>query len=674
MTDTEMHEKIKTLTKTRGFVRTKITTLVKKVDREIDSWNDIELNMHLLKAKQFITEIQEMDQLLTNLYINVGATEQQLADEMDGSERYMDTLLMIVSKLETKPPEVQSNTPGFSNQMIDVGTNSHMKLPTIDLPKYSHESGENLGKFIKIFDGIMDKAPHLSDHQKFLLLQKQLGGPPRILLDTLDYDDHKYGVAKEALLAAFDSTDKSKEEILKTLSSMTMGDGQEPYKYIGLVRTVMSGMKSLKVGIDDVLRYFIWNGFNSDFRGHLTDITNKFKPNITEITNNMFEAADRYLSASSNTKTSAVVNKVKKNNENSVNAININSQKKSFCNLCKADNKQYEHPMSKCTVYVTSKQKIDKIRKLKGCIKCSFSNHETSACRFIFKSKCRHCNGDHYSFLCLTPRSDNRTEANAIEIENTSDNDLQVHSTCTATFQTYSSGQLILPTFTAHCKINDENYIPLRVFKDGGSQASFLSTDIADMYKLPVVANNVPLNIRGFNSTKRINTKVVKLEIKFENNIFSKDIICVKNIRTKFNVEGMSDIISAFREKGHSIADTEYNNNTNGIVDNIDLILGADADFMLPMKYQTFGASPNNSASFIETPIGVVFSGCIKKMHENIRFIPNKVQEIQSNFIEATYPYIYSPIDRTPSVLKEELVCDSMSSTPEAVTSYPSYQ
>ena len=200
---------------------------------------------------------------------------------------------------------------------------------------------------------------------------------------------------------------------------------------------------------------------------------------------------------------------------------------------------------------------------------------------------------------------------------------------------------MILPTFTAHI-VNDANEVPIRVFKDGGCQTTFICDALAAALDLPIVKENVPLVIHGFNSSRKINTKIVRLKLKLGTQIFSHDVICVTNIRTTFRVEGIGKIISDFEQKGFQMADAAYTDSTSGYVDNIDLVLGTDSDHMLPMAYRTFGdiSNPDGMACFIETPIGVVLSGNMQKMIRNLPFLSKNDSETNANFASNKYPHI----------------------------------
>ena len=228
--------------------------------------------------------------------------------------------------------------------------------------------------------------------------------------------------------------------------------------------------------------------------------------------------------------------------------------------------------------------------------------------------------------------------------------DAAVVSSCIATYNTAVKDSQILPTFTAQVKLDNKNVVPLRAFKDGGSQASFICRSVADYHRFPIVRDHVQITVRGFNTNKRIKTRIVKIPLKFGDKTFVHDFICVDNIRTQFNVDGMGKLVSGFSAKGYDIADRDYNCGTSGALDNIDMVLGTDTDHMLGMQYHTFGDPHDidNNSSYIDSSIGVIFSGNIEKMLANLCFLPSNSIEVCCNSITTNYPFILNEIESSP--------------------------
>ena len=100
--------------------------------------------------------------------------------------------------------------------------------------------------------------------------------------------------------------------------------------------------------------------------------------------------------------------------------------------------------------------------------------------------------------------------------------------------------------------------------------------------------------------------------------------IVFDRIRTKFNSKNIIEVVNGFTDKGYRIADQWLVNFPSDTVDKIGVLLGTSDDEILPMCTKIFGDGSKQS-TFIETEIGVVFSGNIDRMIENLPFLPENV-------------------------------------------------
>ena len=639
---TSEQKELSTWTTKRGFVRQRITKLNEKINAQYQQWSKQERATNLFKCKELREEIISLDDKILTKCIEAEMSAHELSNHSDSDESYRDALVGMITLLESPmgAPD-NDNTDEQTAPSTGQNSSSRLKLPQVQLPEYGNKKGENLGKFLRGFEAIISKH-RLSSYEKFVHLQKQLSGGPKVLIDSLEIDQHSYENAKDLLTQAFDSTDRSKHDIISSLANLKLGANEQPYNYIGQIRTIIAAVKSLDITVEQIIQYFVWNGLNREFQSHLTSITNKCKPTLDEINASIFEATERYmkqLSYKNNDKTKT--NYSDKNNDSTVMAINVKSEKSNvFCILCSSEKKPKDHYLRNCTVYISAKNKFDQLRKIKACTKCAF-NHETSDCKFVFKSNCRNCSGAHMSYLCCKPPRQGSFNATASARPNAREHNETTNSVSyIEASQLSMATSMILPTFTAGI-IVDGDVAPVRVFKDGGCQSTFICSAMAEALDLPIIQENVPLVVHGFNASKRIVTKVVSLQLKIGQEIFAHEAICVKGIRTSFNVDGIGKIVSAFEDNGFRLADTSFSTSTSGLVDNIDLVLGTDSDHMLPMTYKTFGDQfkPNELASFIETPIGVVLSGSMDKMFNNLKFLTDK-KHLTVNNVSIKYPEI----------------------------------
>ena len=508
--------RLENLVRARGHIRTKVTKHCNLVSDELSDLTEHKRRTYLDKLESLKRELSDADKIIFQLQAESVATPEDFLRFSDERELYQDKIADALGSLSSH--DTRNSTMNFSNNLFSNDSptleSNKLKLPQVPLPEFSNHKSQNFGKFIQEFEAIVNRHS-LSDYVKFVYLCKQLSGAPKILVESLDVDQQKYNVAKELLVKAFDSTLSSKRNLISKLANINLPANADPYSFIGEMRTILSGIRSQNITVDDICQYFIWHGLNDAFQSHLVSITNKSKPNLDEINENIFEATERYLKQLETRKEpkpksltpNTLLTKTDDFIESQTNAINVqtNKPKVILCVLCSSDDKKSDHFLKDCNVYVSPKQKFDKLRIIKGCTKCSFKNHQSKDCRFVFKSCCRFCKGEHMSYLCLNPINLQVSQASSTE-------PADAHATLgsvilSESMQSSINDPILLPTFTAYLKTKDCK-IPVRVFKDSGSQRTFICKSIADRLNATVIHDNVNLTIRGFNSNNNFKLNV----------------------------------------------------------------------------------------------------------------------------------------------------------------------
>ena len=625
--------KLSNLVKNRGFVRARITKLCNKIRDECESFASDEVPIYLGKCTALQGEVTSLDKTIYLLQCETDLTEEQHDVLVNEGERYMEMLSVSITTLNNL------NVVNLNENFDSIASSDNfrtanfvpnkLKMPQIPLPQFSNKKGENLLNFFRAFEAIVNKQ-QLTSYEKFIYLKKQVENSPRILLESLDISNHNYDKAKELLMQAFDNTDQSKQEIIEKLSSLKLSPGTDPYIYVGEVRSIISSFESLKINTNDVLAYFVWTGFNNKFQNILTNITNKSRPSLEDINMHIFDATTRYLKDESENKfRNKTYSERSPKFETNSHAMNVgSSNSKKFCGLCSNDKKSNDHFMIDCKAYPTNSDKFTKLRNMKGCTQCGFVNHDTKSCKFQFKSNCRYCDMPHKSYLCLKYKSKYASGANATAIGNDSSSVTEIETqnqySYVEAYPLHFKNDMILPTLTGY--ITGENYeAKIRIFKDGGCQQTFIDSSVAKSLNLPVITDNIVLTIHGFNTSRKVSTKLVKLNLKLGDQIFPHEAICIDDIRTQFSVEGVGKLVKKFHEKGYTMADTKFTPDTDGVVNDIDCTLGTDADHLLAMCYKTFGetSEPHTLSSYIETPQGVVLSGSLSRMIKNAEYLPS---------------------------------------------------
>ena len=619
------------IVQSRGYLRSRVTKLWSKVSSTIDVMSETEKLQCLEKLNSLKSELSDMDKSLFPFYVKSGLSTDEMDKLMTEQESYEDKIMDSLGLLKSNN-SVFPNVPNAPQNNLQIGR--RLELPKVPLPSFSNLKSESYRKFIRSFEAIISKHS-LTSHEKFIYLKDQLSKGPRTLIDSLDVGQQEYETAKDLLSKAFDNEITAKFDLIKTITDLKLSNGDDPYQFVGDMRTVISGAESANLGREDFLTYFIWQGLNEKFRNIMVSITNKSKPTLQEITDNIFEGINRY-SRLTNFERDKSKNFNKNPKENTQNmAIGVKS--KTYCGLCKFEGKKCDHDLRLCPIFSTPEQKVNKLKSMKACIKCSFLNHLTSECRFKFSSKCRFCDGQHMSFLCLKSgvTVKNKTTNNVTTLEVDTINSLSLIYKKSATDNISTKGieihfasdlkeNILLETFTTGVA-GEKSSKNIRIFKDSGSQRNFVTKDLAKSLGCKVTQPNVNLNINGFVAKKSLKSNIVNVQININDITHVIPAICVDKINTSFNVNEISEVIEKFTEKGYKLADNLLTPSSNH-VGNIELVLGAESRHILPCQDKLFGPRTGPSV-FIETPIGVILTGGLDKIKRNLSELPINYDE-----------------------------------------------
>lgn len=513
------------------------------------------------KLNRLQEELDKLDNIIRELKWEDNSSVEATAlaendKEIDESTKYEDQItecLTIISKLNSNPV---TNT-----------VTSMLKSPTAPLPLFKSKEGEDLTEFFKQFEDTISHFGY-TEFDKFLLLKQQISGKASLLLSSLDSSQHKYSVAKTLLQDALASPATRKFNVIRQMTNMKLEYNSEPFEYIGQLNSIHNSIKDLRITSEDILQYFAWTGLNERFKSHLINITNETKPTLEQIKEKFFDANERYTNSNKHYKSNV---KAKENlpKEHTSFAASIQPKKKSsvnifkYCTLC---SEKGSHPVYKCPKYQTPANKIERIKILKGCIKCARIDHSADECKFHFNKRC-YCGGWHFSFLCFEglpdknkPPSNPKSEPGNLEETTSSISTTDI--LCQA-YEASDSSLAVLPTFSG--RIQGGKII--RCMRDGGSQSNFIKEERAIRENLPIVKAGTAHRINGFNSSKIYHTNVYSVNLTVGGEDFVVEAIGRPEITINLNLPGLSEVVAGFQGKGYTLADESLTVNQDCITD-----------------------------------------------------------------------------------------------------------
>ena len=608
----------------RKCMRADITRMYNKLQQDPVDLSLLECQSQLTRLEKLQEDIKSIDdECLEEASTASNATDKSISDEYNGITDYQVRLYTCLNLLEAlvNPPVQQTVENDLPENLVvpERLSSNRLKLPQIPLPTYAHKDGENLAKFFQNFEHIMGKY-NLTDYEKFVFLQGQLSGEPLNLVKSLDISSQSYDAAKELLTNAFASIVTQQFDCIKRLSELKFSP-KTPYEFIGKLRQIRESFRVLEVTPDIIMQFYFWRSMPELLQNQFVAITNANRPSLAQIDAAMFSAMERYLDL--NTK----AHNQQSDLEVSSYIVNMDQYKSKdkgsgqYCSLCSTSNeKTTTHSTYACSVYPSTKDKLNRLRTLSGCTSCGNVTHASKDCRFKFKRMCVHCSKPHFSFLC-EGQGENKNENIASESTGVKPKnykqkiDAHVHASCVwvneARFDDIGHDSM-LPTLTF--KVQDTT---VRAIRDSGSQTSFITESMANKLKLKVVKPHFKLGVHGFNSSRKINTRVVELPVaKSHEPIWA---VCVPEIRTNLILPGLGKIVKAFKIRGYSFADAKLDEYTD-IVSGIDVILGNNEAQIIPQTDIPFGNAPKSA--YADTPMGIMVFGSIERMTSNLIHLP----------------------------------------------------
>ena len=550
----------------------------------------------------------------------VDVTEESILEkELLDNQNYFDKIEACYPLLDATKAKNTGNLPELARSLL--------KQPTAPLPTFHSKDGEDFLRFIREFEATTD-AFQYPDRDLLLLLKQQVEGRAKHLLSSLECDKQNYKDAKDLLVSAFASDEFRKNSTIKRLIDLQLKEGDDPYIYISKLRTICESIKTLKVDADEFVRYFAWTGLNLNFRNQLVQITNKTNPSLDEILSKFFTACERYESKRKEFSRSkfqsfksgtGISNYSKEKTVSLAVKANAESSKAICCALCaKAGHTDKTHLLYKCTKFPTPLEKLELLNKFKGCIKCAQFGHVAVNCSFRFKQRCTHCGAWHMNFLCV-PK---------IKKENEKEKEKTTEVASGIAVMNNLSGLLALPTFTFSVFGGKELF---RGVKDGGSQSTFISSRLAQLYNFTVLHSQVDLTVNGFNGNKCYKTRIVEVPLRIGDKNFTVMASVIPHINIQLELPLLGQVVNTMQSAGFEMADKLLNSQSNKL-DTIDFLLGTDASHCLPIKEIKFG---NLSPSiYLESHAGILLSGNLDLMLQNFKGLNFEPRQFSSS--EAT--------------------------------------
>ncbi|XP_071564062.1 uncharacterized protein [Temnothorax nylanderi] len=617
----------------RAQLKAKTTRLESYLSKLSDQPDIKELETRLEKYESVFSEFDTVQSKIEIL--------QPSNDHEDEREAFETQYFRVISKIKHLiERDVITSVNSGNSSPVNFPANmtvSQVKLPVIDIPKFSGDYSEWL-PFHDAFSSLVHNNHALNNIQKFQYLRSALMGSALKSIEFITVASDNYDLAWSTIEERFKNPRMLIQSQVNTLLNLpTVANNS--YESLRLLldnfNSSFESLRRLKVPVDS------WNAIVIPIILSRVDYATRREWENSLYSNEMPEIQDlrEFLKhrcrSLENLQTHKVSEKTQINNKfkpqvcrSNIKSVNIaiNAQ----CSVCKE-----AHSIYVCPTLLTlqGKERCDKVKELKLCTNCLRENHKTSQCR---SGPCKHCKKRHHSILHYS------------NIEDHDKHTSNVNGMCSAvTFSTNCcyqqqrvGAQVLLSTFIVY--IYDRNNITheCRGLLDVGSQSNFISKRMFE--KLGLKSDSTNIAISGINQAVNAVTRSVDIRIKSRFNSFSARINCLILPKITQNLPVAAFSMSSIAVPDNlNLADPSF-----CLSGPIDLLLGAELFWKLLCVGQ-IQTGPNNLI-FQKTLLGWVAGGAVNNIVRSVAgaYCTISLEEQLSRFWEIEEPNIVSQVSQ----------------------------
>ena len=607
----------------RAGKRQSLTKTLKKIEAMPTPISELDAKFFYTKIKDLSRVISELDEEIEGFMLTSDdRNDEDVEKNFEISESYSDIAIRALNCLENLLAEMSApRTDSSRNNSISTPQTNvpKLKLPQIDLPKFSNEP-EDFDQFRNCLNDMFSKFS-LTEYEKYMHLMQCTSGNARKIVESVPSGDVRYSNAMSLLEKAYSCIISQQFSVIAKILKLKLTSSKTSLEWISRARILNDQMRRLGITSQTFMQYFLWDGMDDSFKRQYIHITSSSKPSLDNILEHSFAVFDR-MNEVKEPKSVPVVSEKNKFPPNTV-ALATNVAHKSSeykpnksCWLCceSMSLDSVDHKIQNCPKFKSAEEKLSEINRHNACVKCGFKNHTVDKCRYRFSGRCVKCRKYHAYFLCTysagnetasaSGNNQSRNRRKNVDTQNVSTNVISL-----SVMNTTMNSDNIIPTFTTSFEPKLE--LSLRCMYDPAAQASFITKNAFDRLKCPVIRDNIDINIMGFNESKAIKTKLVRLKSNMNGCTRYFDAFVVPKISSSIKGDFVP-IIEAFKKAGIPLADRSL-----GRSNKVDILLGVDAAHVLPVHACTFGEENKHSIVY-HTCVGVMIAGNISRLHENL--------------------------------------------------------
>lgn len=551
-----------------------------------------------LETYKLLADCFEENQTMIDEFL--GVSDEQLKERENFELEYQNQLALAMQLIRDN----ESSTIDGSVQTSDAsGTKAFIKLPTIDLPRFSGEF-HNWLDYRDIFESLIHKNSIIDNIQKFHYLRASLQGEASQIIKSLEMSSDNYRVAWELITDRYNNTRQLVSNHVHALFHIHPIQKESAASLRQLLDTVNKNLRALEnLGEttqywDTLIIYLVASKLDSATLRYWEEYKNTLSnmPILQDLKTFLKDRADLLQNLDDSSQRSF---KTETKSHTQLSQQSHTSRLPS-CPVCKA-----QHYLFSCPVFkqMAVEKRIEKVSKLNVCSNCLYQGHETKSCR---GGTCKYCSQKHNTMLHLE----------------------QPKGSYTTLTSTQHTSVLLSTTLVSVTGCDGAPYTA-RALLDSGSTSCYVTKDLCSKLNLPL--QSIHGSVTGINQQQSNLSHNTHIQIKSLHNSYTVNTSCLV-------LETISSSIPSMRIETESIhipkhiklADPQFY-----VPAPIDLLLGAN------IFWQIMGGGRiqlgKQLPTLQETEFGWLVSGCtpdINNQHSNACFFTHSGSDQLSRFWE----------------------------------------
>ncbi|XP_050293738.1 uncharacterized protein LOC126734245 [Anthonomus grandis grandis] len=529
-----------------------LTAKLERFSRFLDAVQESPSGSKLIELD---TRLKDLEGHLLNDYNEVQFSLEGIDYDRYHDSSFEDTYYSTISMAKELIFDLSSknNTPSSASNTTSSSNNLHVKLPVIELPKFSGAFDKWL-EFKELYVSLVHSVSNLDQIQKYHYLKASLEGSAAQCIQCLEISASNYELAWDILCQRYDNKKLIIHNHIKSLFSIPEINSSSPQSFRNFVDLLSKNLNSLECcGVktqnwDPLIIYMVSSKFDKDTIKEWEQCISKVdSPTISCLKDFLTARADflykiglhkpneNFKSGQHDFKSKTMSGKRFSGNTTTNRDPNptLTNRSNSFsCYHC-----DKPHSIYKCEAFhkLSVIEKENRLKALRICMNCLKKGHDLSTCN---AGSCRHCKEKHNSLLhvfnCSFTNNANSSarhcsrsnimtlpESETLFLDNQVANIPNQTTSCSVSVQ----GQVLLATALVQVSDINGKLHTCRALLDSGSMSSFITRDMAE--KLMVPQDSVDISVNGINQGHTHVSKSCVIYLKSSNSPFKTNVQCL---------------------------------------------------------------------------------------------------------------------------------------------------